>query len=139
MKKTLLISLPLLFLCYMLLFAQGITETKKSSLKKALTIEIKGIIIDNLCAASNNENLPAFIKTHTKECALMPSCQASGYSIYTQNGQLIKFDIGSNKKIIKFLKKPANKLEVIIEAKKIGEELNLISIKNLNNSGSIKK
>lgn len=108
------------------------------------TITLKGIIIDNMCAGLKTpEELTGFVKTHTKQCALMPNCLAGGYSILV-DGKLIKFDKESSAKIEKFLKKEDSKLEVEIIAKMEGEELSLISIENqgtwhtfTNDSGSI--
>ena len=91
---------------------------------------LKGTIIDNMCASSQKpEALAAFVKTHTKECALMSACAASGYSLFT-DGKLVKFDKASSAKIEEFLKKTGSKLAVTVEAKKVRDELSLISIKN---------
>jgi hypothetical protein len=94
------------------------------------TLTLKGDIIDNLCAGSQSpESLSSFVKTHTKMCALAPSCVESGYSIFA-DGKLMKFDKASNAKIAEFLNKEDSKLQVVVEAIKVGEELSLISIKN---------
>lgn len=94
------------------------------------TLTLKGDIIDNQCAGSKTpEELAEFTKTHTKECALLPACAASGYAIFA-DGQLLKFDKDSNAKVQEFLKKDESKLQVVVEAKKVGEELSLVSIKN---------
>lgn len=92
-------------------------------------LTITGDIIDNMCADANKEKLEDFVKTHTKECATMPMCAASGYSIYS-NGNLMKFNTESNLKIEEFLRKPESKLQVVIEAKKTGDILSLVSINN---------
>lgn len=93
-------------------------------------ITLTGDIIDNLCAGSQKpEGLAAFVKAHTKQCALMPQCAASGYSIFS-NGALAKFDAASSAKIAEFLKKTDSKLQVVVVAKKTGNELNLVSIEN---------
>jgi hypothetical protein len=116
MKKAISFLLALVFVAS-LAFAQ-----------EAAVMTIKGTIIDNQCAgAQNAAQLGEFIKTHTKECAL--ACAPSGYSIVA-DGALTKFDKGSNAKIEEFLKNADSKLQVVIEAKKTGEELSLVSIKN---------
>ena len=91
---------------------------------------LKGTIIDNMCAMSNMNKMSEFIKKHTKECALMPNCAASGYSIYTTDEKLISFDKPSSKKVMDFLKKKDSRLQVVVRVKKAGDELQLISIKN---------
>lgn len=93
-------------------------------------ITLKGDIIDNMCASAQKpEDLADFVKTHTKECALMPACVESGYSIFA-DGTLYKFDAGSNAKIAEFLNKEDSKLQVVVTAKKTGEELSLVTIEN---------
>lgn len=93
-------------------------------------ITIKGVIIDNQCAGSQTpEQLAKFVLTHTKECALMPACVASGYSIFS-NGKLRKFDKESNGKVESFLKKPESKLQVEIVAKENAGLLSVVSIAN---------
>ena len=59
----------------------------------------------------------------------MPGCVGSGYGIYAL-AEFTKFDKASNAKVEEFLRKADSKLEVVVEAKKIGDELQLISIRN---------
>ncbi len=92
-------------------------------------VTFRGDIMDNMCANASKDNLAEFVKTHTKECVLMTHCVASGFSIYA-DGKLLKFDEASNKKIEEFLNRSASKLQVVIIAKKSGEEYSLVSIKN---------
>lgn len=94
-------------------------------------IALKGDIIDNACAGTNKDTLAEFVKTHTKECALKPGCVDSGYSIYA-DGKLYAFDKDSNAKVVEFLKQADSKLQVAITARQVGDELNLVSIKNQN-------
>ena len=94
------------------------------------SVTIEGDIIDNMCADSQKpEALAAFVSTHTKQCALMPDCEASGYSIYS-DGALTKFDAESSAKVAEFLKKEDSKLQVVVVASKTGDELSLVSIEN---------
>jgi hypothetical protein len=93
-------------------------------------ITLKGTIIDNKCAEANKANLSTFIKTHPKECAMMPACAASGYAIYTNENLLMKFDKASCAKVTEFLKKTDSTLNVTVGAKQVGCELNLLSIEN---------
>ena len=111
------------------MFAVLLVGLTALSLLAGETIILKGTIIDNHCAAMGKDNLAEFIKTHTKACALMPDCAASGYSIFA-DGKLHKFDQASNKKVEEFLKKDESKLEVAVKAEKVGEELKLVSIEN---------
>ena len=95
-------------------------------------ITLKGDIIDNRCAlAQKAEDLAGFVKTHTKQYALMPDCVASGYSIFA-DGKLNKFDKEGSAKIEEFLKKEDSKLQAVVKATKAesSDELILISIEN---------
>jgi hypothetical protein len=117
-KKVIFSLLALVFVASSLAFAQD----------AATTVTLKGDIIDLRCAGSQNaQQLAGFVKTHTKECAL--ACADSGYAIFAE-GALSKFDKDSNAKIEEFLKNADSKLQVVVEAKKTGEELTLVSIKN---------
>jgi hypothetical protein len=92
-------------------------------------ITLRGTVIDNMCADGSKDNLAEFIKTHTKQCALMEHCVASGFSIFA-DGELHKFDVASNKKIAEFLRKSDSKLKVVVKAENSGKELSLVSIEN---------
>lgn len=122
MKKLAIIALVMAFAASLAFGAE--TAAPKS-------MELSGTIIDNQCATANKANLPEFIKTHPKSCALMPNCAASGYSIYLPDGSLKAFDKASNAKIEKFLKKKASVLDVTVKVKDAGTGLTLVSIKNM--------
>ncbi|MDD5729828.1 MAG: hypothetical protein PHN57_01675 [Candidatus Omnitrophica bacterium] len=94
----------------------------------AETMVIKGTIIDNACAGSNKATLTEFIKTHPKSCAIQ--CEASGYSIFSDQGKLYQFDQDSSKKIAEFLKKEDSGLKVTVKAMASGDKLVLESIEN---------
>lgn len=91
---------------------------------------LKGDIIDNMCVgAQKTEALAEFVKTHMKQCALSPDCQAAGYSVLA-DGKLIKLDKESTIKVVEFLTKEDSKLQVVVTGKKTGEELKVASIEN---------
>lgn len=93
-------------------------------------VTLTGDVVDNLCAGSQGpEKMAEFVKSHSKECALAPACAASGYSIFAQ-GRLWKFDNTSNGRIEDFLKNTESKLQVVVDAKKTGDILTLVAIRN---------
>ena len=131
MKKFVFIAI-LLCVATSLAFAaeQTVTTTTTTTVPvvaAAETVTLTGDVIDNMCANANKDLLANFVKTHTKQCAL--SCIDSGYAIFA-DGKLTKFDKESNAKIAEFLKKEDSKLQVVVTAKKVGEELSLVSIEN---------
>ena len=113
----------LLLVCFVsvLAFAQETTTPE--------AITLKGTLIDDTCAGANSADLADFIKTHTKQCALMSGCISSSYSIYA-DGKLYKFDELSSNKVTEFLRKEENKLDVVVTAQDKNGELNLVSIAN---------
>jgi len=58
-----------------------------------------------------------------------PECVASGYAIYA-DGKLVKFASVSNGEVQNFLSIPESTLMVDVEAKKTGEELEVVTITN---------
>ena len=103
----------------------------RDSINGPTNIIVTGYIIDNHCADMQTEDtLQSFVRLHTKECALMPTCAASGYSIYTSDGELLKFDRNSSIRVQQFLEQPNSKLQVEVIAERSGDELKLVSIRN---------
>ena len=112
-----------------LAFAQGASVPAVTSTSAVELVILKGEIIDNMCASGHKDDLANFVKTHTKQCVLTPACAESGYSIFA-DGKLYKFSKESNAMVANFLKKDENKLQVTVNAQKIGDELKLVSIEN---------
>ena len=94
-------------------------------------LEITGTIIDNECLEAHkaDPDFAAYVKAHTKECALKAG-PYSGYSIYTPNNKAYKFDAQSTAQIEDFLKKEDSKLDVVVEVQQFTDDLTLVSIKN---------
>jgi len=93
-------------------------------------VTMTGVVVDNMCAGSQRpEKLAEFVKSHSKECALAPACAASGSSIFAR-GQLWKFDEASSGRIEDFLKNAESKLQVVVDARKTGDILTLVAIRN---------
>ena len=53
---------------------------------------VDGFLIDKMCSAKMVEKGGDALKTHTKQCAGMPDCKASGYGVVTADGKFLKFD-----------------------------------------------
>jgi hypothetical protein len=50
-------------------------------------IKVTGFLIDNACADSAKGELGARAKGHTVSCALMDSCEKTGYSVVTDDSK----------------------------------------------------
>lgn len=139
MKRIVFLCLALCLVASFAFAEEAVTETTASAVTSITptvtpvlapeTITIKGTIIDNMCAEASRGDLAEFVKAHSKVCALMPDCVASGYSIYA-DGKLTKFDKDSNAKVEEFLNKEDSKLDVVVTVKMAQDELSLVSIMN---------
>ncbi len=124
MKKAVLLAAV-----FMVTAAFGMAGMAKAEMH-GKTMVMEGYVIDSKCATANEADLGTFVTTHTKECALMPACAASGYNLYS-GGQLWKFDKESSEKVHEFLMKPDSKTHVSVEMEHgKGNMIKLMSIEN---------
>src|SRR3984885_13540449 len=76
--------------------------------------DIKGVLMDQMCSGKADLRISGATGTlvggrivaeaHTKECALMPACQKSGYGVYTSDNKFLKFDEAGNRKALAAIK-----------------------------------
>jgi len=102
---------------------------------------IKGILIDKECSAKAEEHvLPTGItggmvvaEAHERECALMPSCQKSGYGVFTWDQKFLAFDAAGNREAVAALKvsKKLVDLEVEVTGEIQGDTVKVQSLKLL--------
>ncbi len=113
------------FFLFFFFFAKA-DDPKKESEE---TLKIAGTVIDNESAEKYLKSLDIFILRYPKAQAVLPVSVESGYSIYSE-GELYRFNKESSVKITEFLEERNNVLKVVIEAKEVDDELELLSIKN---------
>lgn len=78
----------------------------------ACAAEVKGILMDQKCSGKADvrvlstgiEGGMIVAEAHTRQCALMPACQKSGYGVYTQDNKFLAFDAAGNRKAVAALK-----------------------------------
>src|SRR5579864_2407669 len=66
----------------------------------ASAAEFKGILMDQACSgkaevrvlSTRIEGGLIVAEAHTRECALMPACQKSGYGVFTYDNKFFAFD-----------------------------------------------
>lgn len=120
--------LALAVLAVMAAFVVPIAASAGMDHPKSMTMV--GYIIDTKCATNNADNLDSFVKVHTKECAVLPACAASGYNLFSE-GKLWKFDKESSDKVHEFLMKGDSTLHVKVEMTHgEGNTISLVSIEN---------
>lgn len=65
-------------------------------------VKLNGYLIDNMCAGALAKDAER-VKKHKTSCALMPSCEGSGFAVYS-DGKLYKLDEAGNKSASELLK-----------------------------------
>ena len=70
-------------------------------------------------------------KMHTKDCALMPNCKASGYGVVTADGTFLKFNKSGDKKAVKLLEGTDKKdnIGISVDGKVDGDSIKVKSLK----------
>jgi len=131
MKRFVLAMAAMATFAAMTMFAAlSVPMTAVAGMDKPMSMTMTGYIIDTKCATNNADDLDRFVGVHTKECALLPACAASGYNLYS-GGKLWKFDKESSEKVHEFLMKEDSTLHVKVEMTHgEGNTISLISIEN---------
>ena len=71
--------------------------------------------------------------THTRQCALMPSCQKSGHGVFTDDNKFLSFDVAGSQKALAALKasKKEDDLKVEVTGEIQGDTIKIASLKLL--------
>jgi hypothetical protein len=110
-------------------FAMVASETK-----------VQGVLIDKQCSIKAEARVvpgPSLeggivvAYAHTKQCALMPDCQRSGYGVFTYDNKFLVFDDAGNRKALAVLKetKKEDDLRVEVTGEIQGDTIRVASIK----------
>ena len=107
----------------------------------AMAAEVKGILMDKACSGKAEVRvLPTGIagglivaEAHTRECALMPACQKSGYGVFTYDNKFLSFDDAGNRKALEAIRasKKLDNLEVEVTGDIKGDSIKVESLKLL--------
>jgi len=81
------------------------------------SVTLTGYLIDNSCAASHatDKTFATWVKTHGTGCALMESCEKSGYAVFADN-KLYKLDDAGNTSAAELLKNTKSKKGLQVKA-----------------------
>ena len=103
--------------------------------------EVKGVLMDQMCSgkaevrvlSTGIEGGMIVAEAHTRECALMPSCQKSGYGIFTWDNKFLKFDAAGSRRAQEAIKasKKLDDLEVTVTGEIKGDTIKVESLKLL--------
>lgn len=104
--------------------------------------KVQGVLIDNMCSYKAETRIVpggllaggiVTIYPHTRQCALMPECQKSGYGIFTYDQKFLPFDEAGNQKALAYFKqaKQEDDFRVEVTGQSQGEVFKVASIKPL--------
>ncbi len=100
----------------------------------AYAAEAQGILLDRMCATKivQAKDQKA-AQAHTRDCALMPDCEKSGYGVFTTDGKFITFDAAGNQKIVQALKasKKKDNLRIHVTGDQTGDTMKVSAVKLL--------
>jgi hypothetical protein len=101
---------------------------------------VKGVLIDEMCSSKAEVRIVSgprleggmiVAEAHTRECALMPACQKSGYGVFTYDNKFLKFDEAGSRKALAALKasKKEDDLKVEVTGEIQGDTIKVVSLK----------
>jgi hypothetical protein len=79
----------------------------------ARAADVKGVLMDKTCSYKAETRIVPGPRleggiivayTHTRQCALMPECQKSGYGVFTYDQKFLSFDENGNRLALAALK-----------------------------------
>jgi hypothetical protein len=99
----------------------------------ASAADIDGVLIDKMCSTKAVSGGQKAATDHTRECALMPSCQKSGFGVFTPDGKYLTFDDEGNTKAIAALNasKKKDNLKVRVTGDVAGDTIKVTKVKLL--------
>ena len=107
----------------------------------ASAAEVKGVLMDKACSgkaevrvlSTGIEGGMIVAEAHTRDCALMPACQKSGYGIFTTDQKFLAFDPAGSRKALEAIKasKKLDDLEVQVTGEIKGDTIKVETLKLL--------
>lgn len=85
--------------------------------------KVQGVLIDKMCSyKAETRIVPGLlaggiitIYPHTRQCALMPECQKSGYGVFTYDQKFLPFDEAGNQKALAYFKQAKHEDDFRVE------------------------
>jgi hypothetical protein len=106
----------------------------------ASAAQVQGILIDEMCSSKAEVRIVSgprleggmiVAEAHTRQCALMPACEKSGYGVFTYDNKFLKFDPAGSRKALAALKasKKEDDLKVEVTGEIQGDTIKVTSLK----------
>lgn len=95
--------------------------------------EFEGILMDKMCSMKAEKEGQKAAQMHTRDCALMPDCQKSGYGVFTADGKFLALDEAGNTQAVQALKasKKKDNLRVKVSGELQGDTIKVSTLKLL--------
>ena len=103
-----------------------------TSLAGALSAaEVEGVLMDKMCSMKAVKEGQKAATMHTRQCAMMPNCEQSGYGVFTADNKYLVFDAAGNEQAIAALKASNKKdnLKVRVTGEVTGDAIKVASLK----------
>jgi hypothetical protein len=106
------------------------------------TTKLQGVLIDRVCSYKAETRIVpgprleggiVVAYTHSRQCALMPECRASGYGVFTYDQKFVAFDPAGNQKALAYFKqaKQEDNFRVEVTGQMQGDTIKVASIRPL--------
>lgn len=102
---------------------------------------VKGVLMDQKCSGTADLRISGssgllvggriVAEAHTRQCAMMPQCEKSGYGVYTSDNKFLKFDEAGNHKALAAIKASTklDDLEVEVTGDVKGDTIKVATLK----------
>ncbi len=90
---------------------------------------VEGILVDKACSGETKSYDAA--KKHSRDCAMMDDCKASGFGVVTKDGKFLKFDAAGDKQALEALGKSSKQdnITVTVDGTVEGDSIKVKSLK----------
>lgn len=106
----------------------------------ASAAQFQGILIDQMCSSKADVRIVSgprleggmiVAEAHTRQCALMPECERSGYGVFTYDNKFLKFDAAGSRKALAALRasKKEDDLKVEVTGELQGDMIKVATLK----------
>jgi len=93
--------------------------------------EVEGTLMDKMCSMKAAKEGQKAAAMHTRQCAMMPDCEKSGYGVFTTDNRFLAFDAAGSEQAVSALKASQKKdnLKVKVSGDIEGDSIRVASLK----------
>ena len=93
--------------------------------------EVEGTLMDRMCSMKAAKEGQKAAAMHTRQCAMMPDCEKSGYGVFTTDNRFLAFDAAGSEQAVSALKASQKKdnLKVKVSGDIEGDSIRVASLK----------